>query len=509
MTQRPASFHFELARRLASRRASFVPSLTVFLAGANLILVQWVLVRELTALLRGTELVTLLVSISYFVGISVGYKVSGRVPRQWLPVFGVLILVSHLTLPIWFRLLVIALEANGAAWASFFVLPLVTPFVVSAFYSVFLPHFVEHGEGQLPQLYALELIGSMLGVLTLISFSGLGLSAIYLIYGVALLVILMLLGLRLHWVMLLALLSVGWLLVLPTMNSWSNSLWYIRLHDLPPGTQTLFTGYSPYQKVDVLESPDGIRYLYLDGLQHFGTEDGSRLNVVMGHVPASLIQPRNALVIGAGSMEMARMIANFAGHVKTVEIDPLVIEASLRYFDDFNLMSVLANRSIVIDDAKHFITNTAEKYDLISTDLPAAYSLQTASLYSAPFYKAVSERLLPEGILVANLTSTFAPDDIVSRRIAASLLANFGEVMVITSASAGWSFAYAGQTLPFDRTTLADSLRANGELQFVIYETPIVRDIVGDAQPITLESMDIVLRISAEWISERLTPDEE
>src|SRR4051812_28722162 len=41
-----------------ARRLALSPLLVVFCAGINLILVQWILVRELTALLLGTELVT-------------------------------------------------------------------------------------------------------------------------------------------------------------------------------------------------------------------------------------------------------------------------------------------------------------------------------------------------------------------------------------------------------------------------------------------------------------------
>src|SRR5687768_3628948 len=105
----------------------------------NLILVQWVLVREMSALLLGTELVVLLVSISYFVGLSVGYTLAGRVERTWLVPSGIVTLVLHLTLPIWFRLLAVWLGSFHAYTAQFLILPLLAPFVVSAYYSIFLP----------------------------------------------------------------------------------------------------------------------------------------------------------------------------------------------------------------------------------------------------------------------------------------------------------------------------------------------------------------------------------
>src|SRR5579871_772719 len=92
-------------------RLPLSPLLIVFFGGANLILIQWVLVREMTALLFGTELVVLLVSVAYFLGLSVGYVLSGRIRRAWLAPLAIITLVLHLTLPIWFRLLVVELDA--------------------------------------------------------------------------------------------------------------------------------------------------------------------------------------------------------------------------------------------------------------------------------------------------------------------------------------------------------------------------------------------------------------
>ncbi|MCI0351013.1 MAG: hypothetical protein L0Z53_16425, partial [Acidobacteriales bacterium] len=80
----------------------------------------------------------------------------------------------------------------------------------------------------------------------------------------------------------------------------------------------------------------------------------------------------------------------------------------------------------------------------------------------------------------------------------------FDDVIVITAESVGWSFAYASDNLPFNQPVIEAALRASGETEYVIYDTAAVRAIVGDAQPITLDSMDIVLQISAERIWERL-----
>jgi spermidine synthase len=182
----------------------------------------------------------------------------------------------------------------------------------------------------------------------------------------------------------------------------------------------------------------------------------------------------------------------------------MVVDASLRFFTHVNRMDTLANRTLLVDDAKHFLANDDREYNLIAASPPAAYSIQTATLYSQPFYQEVHHHLALDGVFAANLTSIFAPDDLVSRRIAAGLLMTFDDVIVVTAESVGWSFAYASDNLPFGTEVLEAALRRSGEVNYAIFDTPAVRAFVGDAQPITLDSMDIVLHVSAEWIGDRL-----
>lgn len=181
----------------------------------------------------------------------------------------------------------------------------------------------------------------------------------------------------------------------------------------------------------------------------------------------------------------------------------MVAEVSQRYFTHYNHMDTLTNHRIVIDDAQIFYSEYRDPNDLIATDVPAAFSIQTATLYSESFYQSIEERLLPQGVLVVGLTSTFAPDDTVSRRIAASLLAVFDEVVVITAPSAGWSFAYASDDMPFDIGEIEAALQARYETGYVIFDRLSVKEVVGDADPITLDSMDIVLEVSFERIKDR------
>src|SRR3954454_13375649 len=157
----------KLLSRIRTQGADPVP-LTIFLGGINLIIIQWIMVRELTMLLLGTELVILLVSVAYFAGLSVGYLFSGHVRLSWLPFLAAGTLALHLTLPILFRVISGWLYGQNSFWLAFLVLPILMPFTVSAFYSILLPVYIDNGQGKLIDLYTIELLGAAAGILALI-----------------------------------------------------------------------------------------------------------------------------------------------------------------------------------------------------------------------------------------------------------------------------------------------------------------------------------------------------
>jgi hypothetical protein len=51
--------------------------------------------------------------------------------------------------------------------------------------------------------------------------------------------------------------------------------------------------------------------------------------------------------------------------------------------------------------------------------------------------------------------------------------------MVVTLPSAEASILVAGHALPFDQTALTEMLHANGMTQFIVFDTPAVRQIAG------------------------------
>ncbi len=463
------------------------------------------MVRELTMLLLGTELVILLVSVAYFAGLSIGYLWSGRIKLRWLPGLAAGALVLHLTLPVTLRLVSGWSYAAGVFWIAFAALPLVMPFAVSAFYSILLPLFVDNGRGRLADLYVVELLGAVTGLAILMGVGTLGLQSLYIPYTLLLLALLALLGIDLRWLAVLCIAAALWLAALPDLDARSNTYWFSQVFELEE-PRTVYSTYSPYQKVDILEDAKGQRYLFLNGLIDYGTDTWKRLNVMLGEVPTRLVQPKSMVTVGSGSMALEGLVADHVGHITTVELDPVVLNASRKHFVAVNRTDQLKNWSYVIDDAKHFFANTNERYGLVTMNVPAPLTAQTATLYSSAFYAGVKARLNPGGVLVVSLTRPLRVENTVARRIAAGVLANFKEAIAITPGSVGITFVFASDALPFTAADVENLLRETGEETFSIMDETALKMLVGSASPITLDSLDIALGESARRVRRLLEP---
>ncbi len=466
----------------------------LLLGGVNLMLIQWIMIRELTALLLGTELVAVVVTGSVFVGYSLGYLLSSRIAERQLRVFAMLTFPLHLVLPILYRLIMSSLDNVGQFRIGFVILLALTPFIVSSFYSMFLPRFA-NASGGLVGLYAVELCGAALGVLGLLVLGNHGLLTLYAPYTLIALFILVLVGVPRRVMVGFAAFGLGWLAALPVLDAQSNAFVYQTVHNIS-GAKTLASVYSAYQKVDVLRDTDGGLYLYLNGLMDYGSRSLVRFNVLLSAIPAQLLHPRQMAVVGSGSMSSVALAAPYAGNITTVELDPVVAELSQRYFGDINHLQKLSNWTLVIDDAKHYFGISQSRYDLITMDVPAPFTVQEGALHTVEYYALLKQHLSPDGIVSVSLSSTFHPNHVLARRVVAGLLANFKEVIVVTSGSADLSFAYAGNSLPFDSAALEKVLKSNNESQYVIYQLAAVQTIVGDAAPIRIDDMSEIWGLS-------------
>jgi spermidine synthase len=126
-----------------------------------------------------------------------------------------------------------------------------------------------------------------------------------------------------------------------------------------------------------------------------------RLQRMLGHlttlVPA---EPRDVLVIacGAGVTAGAASIDPRVEHLTIAEIEPLVPSVAAQYFGEHN-HNVVHNPKVhvEVDDARHFLTTTKQKFDAITSDPFDPWVKGAANLYTSEFWELVKRHLNPGG----------------------------------------------------------------------------------------------------------------
>src|SRR5438477_2469140 len=127
-----------------------------------------------------------------------------------------------------------------------------------------------------------------------------------------------------------------------------------------------------------------------------------RLQRVLGHLTTLVpSHPRAVLVIGCGAGVTAGAVG-IDPHVERVtiaEIEPLVPRVVSRYFGDQN-HHVIDNPKVrvQIDDARHYLLTSKEKFDAITSDPLDPWVKGAATLYTKEFFEAAKAHLNPGGV---------------------------------------------------------------------------------------------------------------
>ncbi|RPI90109.1 MAG: SAM-dependent methyltransferase, partial [Planctomycetaceae bacterium] len=123
----------------------------------------------------------------------------------------------------------------------------------------------------------------------------------------------------------------------------------------------------------------------------------------LGHLPALAHgNPKRVLVIccGSGTTVGAILRHPTVERLTLCEIEAQVIEASRRHFFLQNDRALEDPRvEIIIDDGRHFLATTHEKFDIISTDPIHPWVRGAAALYTEEFYRLCRDHLNPGGIV--------------------------------------------------------------------------------------------------------------
>lgn len=468
---------------------------------------QQMLLREFVSLLYGEEVVLLLVTGAALLAASLGYRLGERLGGRAL--VGLLLGCAALQLlsPGLPRLVVAGLcWLRGGTGPELVAVLAGFAFVAAAPFAALLPALLrERGSAgerlaALRRGYTAELLGFAVGAATATMLGGLpdlrlGLHALALVAIVQLL-----LG-RWRWTTACAAAALVCVALRGPLAQAGADAVYRHKHRIA-GAQVLWSVDSPYQRVEVVRAPGRGMMLYLDGLRDLDARDLDALNHYLARVPARLMRPAQALLLGNGTLSLVPELAALSGSLLTVEIDRAVVDAGVRFFTPAAPLAALTNWSLIEADGKAFLAASARRFDLIVVDLPSPLTLGEAYLHTREFYTLCRSRLRPGGVLAVQLSGGLGGPTRTPARLVAGLRASFPDVAVLDSALADRAFAYASDALPFGEAALL-AAAAPGEPRVTVLRGPALARRVAGALPLTLDDLDLVLRRGAERLRER------
>jgi spermidine synthase len=240
-------------------------------------------------------------------------------------------------------------------------------------------------------------------------------------------------------------------------------------------TETLFSGKSPFQKVEVVQTKGHGRMLLNDDLVMVTERDEFVYHDMITHVPLFLHpNPKRILIIGGGDGGTAREVLRHSSVEKCdmVEIDGLVVEACRKFIPQTAVgMQDSPRFSLFIDDGVKFVRESKETYDVIIVDSTDPIGPATP-LFGIDFYKDVYKCLASDGIVVSQGESPFynqetqtAMSKILGQLFSIVRYYNFTN---LTYPGGYWSFSYAAKTIHPLKHFKAERVKASG-LKFKFY----------------------------------------
>ncbi len=156
--------------------------------------------------------------------------------------------------------------------------------------------------------------------------------------------------------------------------------------------------------IAVSEFENGVRNFHVSGKVVASSEpQDMRLQRMLGHLPALICKhPKSVLVVGCGAAVTA---GTFVVHpsverIVICEIEPLIPAAAGEYFGKSNHDVIKDPRvEIILDDARHFMLVTKEKFDVITSDPIHPWVKGAATLYSKEYFDLCKQHLNPGGVI--------------------------------------------------------------------------------------------------------------
>ena len=195
---------------------------------------------------------------------------------------------------------------------------------------------------------------------------------------------------------------------------------------------------------------DTINYHNAGKIQASSEPQDMRLQRMLGHITTLVPKnPSRVLVIGCGAGVTAGAVSiDPMVKVQTIaEIEPLVPQVVSTHFSKYNF-DVIRNPKVHVhlDDARHYLLTTDEKFDAITSDPLDPWVKGAATLYTREFFDEVKQHLNPGGVVTLFVQLYESSDAAVKSEIATFLEAfPSGAVFANTVNNQGYDVVLFGQ----------------------------------------------------------------
>jgi len=167
--------------------------------------------------------------------------------------------------------------------------------------------------------------------------------------------------------------------------------------------RSVYSGRSSYARIDILDTAEYGRMLFLDGIAQSAEHDEFIYHESLVH-PAMLLHPnpRSVCIVGGAEGATIREVAKYenVSRIVMVDIDEELVKVCQQHLGSWSNGAYEDPRlQLHIGDGRKFLEQTEETFDVILVDLndptedsPAIY------LFTQEFYQLVYRRLGEEGI---------------------------------------------------------------------------------------------------------------
>ena len=177
-----------------------------------------------------------------------------------------------------------------------------------------------------------------------------------------------------------------------SVNSWSSI------------ARFLYVAEGATASIAVTQHVGGARQFHIAGKVEASDMDiDMRLERMLGHVPALIHpHPKSVLIVGVGAGVTAGALSIHPEVERIVicEIEPMVPRSARAYFGNENHHVFDDPRvQLVVDDARHFLQTTHERFDVITSDPIHPWVRGAATLYSLEYLTLARNHLTPGGVV--------------------------------------------------------------------------------------------------------------